>query len=440
MSYERNLMIRHSLASIIALAIFGSSRFIYSIVISRKYGVEVLGFANSLISQAFLLAIPLSFFAVALAKYSSEFLGKGNVERIGSIASVSFLFPLLGLVIVPFNAYIGLISVFRALQLTVRNFFYGIHRGEVYAYVVIGGFAAFLAGFAVPNIFSPYILFLGVISAVSFAYLLKNRLFKSPGIEDIRILMSYSSFAFLGTLSGVFLIQGPYFLSEKLGSAEIAGKVSASLSAAFLLTYLPQVLQSAIMPLYSYKYGRNEMGYVKNLSERLTRVLILTTAIIVFLLLLFGRELLSLFFGFSLGNEFYAAVIAVEVYIAYNPSIVALNSTKYVRKGSLIALLGAVVSFILWIPLIPTFGEYGTMAGLLAGYAAILIGTAYFSMKDLGVSPLVYRSLLMAVVFQMLVFVSKVTLIIGMLLFLASAKREIKEMLNILRLFRGREP
>ncbi|WP_456454302.1 lipopolysaccharide biosynthesis protein [Thermococcus sp.] len=436
MSYERNLIIRHSIASVVALAVFGSTRFLYSVMISRRYGIEVLGSANSLISQAFLLAIPLSFFAVALGKYSSEFLGRGYEERIKSITSVAFLFPLLGLFIIPFNAYIGLISVLRALQLTVRNFFYGIHRGEVYAYVVLLAFAGFLAGFMGSLVYLPYLLFLGVISAAAGTYLIKNRLVRRPGARDIRLLISYSSFAFLGTLSGVFLIQGPYFLSEKLGSAGIAGRVSASLSAAFLLTYLPQVLQSAIMPLYSYKYGREEMGYVKNLSERLTGVLILATAIIVFLLLLFGREVLSIFFGFSLGDEFYIALIAVEVYIAYNPSIVALSSTKYVKRASMVALLGALASLISWFFLIPSSGEYGTMIGLLAGYSLILLGTAYVSMKTLGVSPSVYKPLLLAAILQMSVFISKTALAVAFLVFLMVLRGEL---MDLIRLFRGRE-
>lgn len=436
MSYERKLIIRHSIASVIALAIFGSTRFVYSVMLSRKYGIEVLGSANSLISQAFLLAIPLSFFAVALGKYSSEFLGRGDAGRIRSITSVAFLFPFLGLLIIPLNAYIGLISVLRALQLTVRNFFYGIHRGEVYAYAVVLAFVAFLAGFMGSGVYLPYILFLGMISAAAFGYILKNHLAGRPGAEDIRLMMSYSSFAFLGTLSGVFLIQGPYFLSEKLGSAGIAGRVSASLSAAFLLTYLPQVLQSAIMPLYSYKYGRDEMGYVKNLSERLTGVLILATAIIVFFLLLFGKEVLSAFFGFSLGDEFYIALIAVEIYIAYNPSIVALSSTKYVKRASLIALLGALASLLLWFFLIPSSGEYGTMVGLLAGYALILAGTAYVSMKTLGVSPSVYKHLLLAAVLQIPIFISKTALAAGFFVFLVASRGEL---LSLIRAFRGRE-
>lgn len=49
MSYERKVMLRHSIASIVALALFGLSRLIYSIVISRRFGVEVLGKVNSLI-------------------------------------------------------------------------------------------------------------------------------------------------------------------------------------------------------------------------------------------------------------------------------------------------------------------------------------------------------------------------------------------------------
>ncbi len=438
MSYERKLIIKHSFASVIALAVFGSTRFIYSVVVSRKYGVGALGSANSLISQAFLLAIPLSFFAVALGKYSSEFLGRGDAEKIKSIASISFLFPFLGLFLVPLNIYMGLISVFRALQLTVRNFFYGVHRGEIYAYVVILGFVAFLVGFMVANVYLPYILFLGLISIVTFGYLIKKRLIGKPAVNDIKLLTSYSFFAFLGTLSGVFLIQGPYFLSEKFGSAEIAGRVSASLSAAFLLTYLPQILQSAIMPLYSYKYGQNKMEYVKNLSELLTESLILITAVIVFSLLLFGRELLSFFFGFSLGEEFYIALIAVEIYIAYNPSIVALNSTKYVKIGSLIALAGAVVSLVSWTFLIPLFGEYGTMIALFLGYLTILLETAYISMKKLGVPPSVYKPLLVAVVFQSFVFISKIALVAGFIIFLLFSKRKIRKFLSFIKFFHGR--
>ncbi|EHR78674.1 hypothetical protein OCC_05941 [Thermococcus litoralis DSM 5473] len=312
-------MLRHSIASIVALALFGLSRLIYSIVISRRFGVEVLGKVNSLISQAFLLAVPLSFFAVALGKYASEFLGRGEMEKIKSIATLGFSFPLAGLVLVPFNFYLAILAVLRALQLTFRSFIYGLHKGEVYAYTMIGAFVLFIGGFLSENYYLPYIGLLSGVAIFGFLYLFRERLFGKPSLETLKPLLRYSSFAFLGTVSGVFLIQAPYFLTEKLASPEAAGIVSASLSAAFLLTYLPQVLQSAIMPLYSYKYGKNEMEYVKRLAEDSTKLLSFIVALAVFILMLVGREILSLLFGFNLGREFYLTLMAVETYIAYNP-------------------------------------------------------------------------------------------------------------------------
>ncbi|HIP74823.1 MAG TPA: lipopolysaccharide biosynthesis protein [Thermococcus paralvinellae] len=427
MSYERRILIRHSIASIIALALFGISRFLYSIIISRKFGVEVLGSANSLISQAFLIAMPLGFFAVALGKYSSEFLAREDFEKIKSMVSVSFSFPLIGILLAPLNVYLAVLSVLRAIQLTFRSFIYGIHKGEVYSYAMIIGFIPLFLSFYLDDPFLPYISLLSTIAFFSFGYLIKNDLFGKPRREEFYLLLRYSSFAFLGTLSGVFLVQGPYFLSEKLGSALIAGRVSASLSAAFLLTYLPQVLQSAIMPIYSYKYGRADLNYVKLLAEKTTELLSLFTAFVVFILLLIGKEVISFLFGFNLGEEFYIALIAVEIYIAYNPSIVALNSTKYVKEGSLISILGALIALIAWIPSIKKFSEYGTMVGLLIGYMAILVGTAYTSHKKLKISPKSYKPLLFAIPLQLLVFISKTMLFAGILLYGLAMKEEITE-------------
>ena len=438
MSYERRVLIRHSLASIIALGLTGLSRFIYNIVIARKFGVEELGRANSLISQAFFIAIPLSFFAIALGKYSSEFLGRGDTDAIRSITLPSFLLPLAGFFLLPFNVYLGLIAVFRGIQLTLRSFLYGIHRGEHYAYLITVSFLFFLAGFATSNVFAPYLLFLGMISVFAFVYLGGMGLVGKPKSEHIRLLVSYSSFAFLGTLSGVFLIQGPYFLSEYLGSPELAGSVAAILSTAFLLTYLPQVLQSAIMPLFSYKHGKGEPEYVKSLAEKTTAFLILVTGVIVFAMMLVGRELLSFLFKFEIGPAFYLALMAIEVYIVYNPSLVALNSTAYVKRGTLLSLTGAVVSGILWALLIPSMGEMGVMLGLMAGYLVILGGTAVSSSRLLGIRPRIYLPLFALLLLQSFAFLSKYALLAGLVIFLIIEKETIKEGINLLKSFRGR--
>ncbi|ASJ11871.1 lipopolysaccharide biosynthesis protein [Thermococcus thioreducens] len=439
MSYERRVILRHSLASVVALGLTGLTRFLYSAVVARRFGIEALGAANSLISQAFFLAIPLSFFAIALGKYASEFLGAGKTDSIRSITLPSFLLPLVGLLLIPLNLYLGILATLRGIQLTLRNFLYGIHRGEHYAYIITLAFVGFLVGFLFPNVFAPYLLFLGLIAVFSAAYLVRFDFVGKPRTSEIGLLISYSAFAFLGTLSGVFLIQGPYFMSEYLSSPEVAGRVSAILSAAFLLTYLPQILQSAIMPLFSYKYGRNESDYVKLLAEKTTSILILVTGVAVFVLMLLGREVLSAIFGFDVGSAFYLALMAMEVYIAYNPSIVALNSTAYVRRGTLVALLGAFAVFLSWFYLIPAFGAMGVMAGLILGYCLILAGVAHYARALLDISPRIYVPLALALLLQSLVFLSKFALLGGFLLFLAYNRKEITDGISLVKSFRGRE-
>ncbi|RLF87768.1 lipopolysaccharide biosynthesis protein [Thermococci archaeon] len=437
MSYEKRVILKHSAASIVALALFGISRFIYSLFISRKFGIEALGSANSLISQAFLIAIPLSFFAVGLGKYSAEFLGRGQIERIKSISTIGFASILIGVVLLPLNFYLALISIFRAFQLTFRSFLYGIHRGEVYAYITLAAFCVFLLSFLISNIYLPYIALLGAVTLLGVLYNLKNSLFSKPTSEDFKLLLAYSSMAFLGTLAGVFLIQGPYFMSEKLGSATIAGKVSASLSAAFLLTYLPQVLQSAIMPLYSYKYGKNEMDYVKKLAEGTTEILSYIIALITFGGLIIGREILSYMFGFSLGREFYLALIAIEVYIAYNPSIVALSSTRYIKDSTLISIFGAIATLIAWFFLIPAMKETGAMLGLLIGYALIFSGVAYFSKKRLEISLKSYKPLLFALPLQVSFLISKIAVMFALIVYLYLMKEEARKGLHLLGKIKG---
>ena len=431
MSYERRVLVHHSLASMVALGITGLARLLYSILIARRFGVEILGLANSIISQSFLLAIPLSFFAVALGKYSSEFLGRNREESIRAITLPSFLLPLAGLVLLPFNAYMALLAVFRGIQLTLRGFLYGIHRGEHYAYIISVAFLGFLAGFLLPNPLAPYLMFLGVVSALAWAYLLRFRLVGRPCGEELKLITSYSAFAFLGTLSGVFLIQGPYFMSERLSGAEVAGVVSAVLSTVFLLTYLPQVLQSAIMPLFSYKYGKNERDYIRRLAEEITIFLLVVTSTTVFALMLFGRELLSLVFDFRIGPSFYIALMAIEVYIAYNPSIVALNSTSYVKHATAVSLTGAAVALISWLSFIPRFEDVGVMVGLLLAYASILAGVALLSKRFLGVSPSIYSHLLISLLLQAAVFVSKSLLLVGFIAFLAYEWKNIRRMISL---------
>ncbi|WP_297420008.1 MATE family efflux transporter [Thermococcus sp.] len=432
MSYERKVLVHHSLASIVALGITGLARLLYSVIIARRFGVETLGLANALISQAFFLAIPLSFFAVAVSKYSAEFLGRNSGESIRAITLPAFLLPFAGLILLPFNVYIAMLAVFRGVQLTLRGFLYGIHRGEHYAYIISLAFLGFLVGFLLPNALAPYILFLGIISALAWAYLLRFRLISRPRGKELRLITSYSTFAFLGTLSGVFLIQGPYFMSERLSNAEVAGMVSAVLSTVFLLTYLPQVLQSAIMPLFSYKHGKNEREYIRRLADESTLFLILVTSATVFVLMLFGRELLSLVFDFRIGPSLYIALMAVEVYIAYNPSIVALNSTSYVKHATAVSLAGASVALISWFLLIPAFGDVGVMIGLFLAYASILVGVAWLSNRLLQVSPRVYEPLAVSLLLQVAVFVSKSVLLAGFIVFLVYERKNLLRIISSL--------
>ncbi len=439
MSYERRVILHHSLASVIALALTGLTRFLYSVVIARRFGLEALGMANSLISKAFFVAIPLSFFAVALGKYTSEFLGSGREDAIRSITLPSFLLPLAGLLLIPVNLYLGALATLRGIQLTLRNFLYGLHRGEHYAYIITLAFVGFLVGFLLPDIFAPYLLFLGLIAVFSAVYLVRFDLIGKPRKSEMNLLLSYSSFAFLGTLSGVFLIQGPYFMSESLSNPEVAGVVSAILSTVFLLTYLPQVIQSSIMPLFSYKYGRNEGDYVRLLAEKTTAFLILATGSAVFVLMILGREVLSVIFGFNVGPAFYLALIAMEIYIAYNPSIVALNSTAYVKKGTSVVLLGALVALLTWFYLIPSFGASGVMAGLILAYGIILVGVAHYGLTLLDISPRIYSPLAVALFLQSLTFLSKYALLAGFLIFIAYERGEIIDEIDLIRSFRGRE-
>ncbi|ASJ09947.1 hypothetical protein A3L12_00840 [Thermococcus sp. P6] len=439
MSYERKILLRHSLASILSLGLTGLTRFLYSAIVARRFGLRELGMANSLISQAFFLAIPLSFFAVALGKYASQFLGSGDADSIRSMTLPSFLLPLAGLLLLPVNGYLGILSTLRGIQLTLRSFLYGIHRGEHYAYVMILAFPGFFIGLLLPDVFAPYLLFLGLTALAALFYMVRFDLLGRPRRREMGLLVKYSSFAFLGTLSGVFLIQGPYFMSEYLSGPEVSGVVSAALSTAFLLTYLPQILQSAITPIFSYEYGRNEKGYVKLLTEKTTSLLILATGVTVFLLMLPGRETLSAIFGFDVGPALYTALMAMEIYIAYNPTIVALNATAYVKKGTLVALSGALVALFSWLYLIPAFGAVGVTVGLMLGYAAILAGVTRYGAMLLGVSRRIYAPLGVALLLQSSVFISKYALTLAFLLFLLYEREEVREAMGIIRSLRNGE-
>ncbi|MFA4700299.1 lipopolysaccharide biosynthesis protein [Pyrococcus kukulkanii] len=393
---KRRVIIRHSLASIIALAVFGGSRFLYNIVVARRYGVEVLGEVNSLISQAFLLAGFLAFFSVGLGKFTAEFLGRGEEEKIKSITGVSYAFPLLGLLLVPLNFQLAVLSVLRALQLTFRSFIYGLHRGEIYAYAVLLGFLGFLVGF-LDGVLMPYYLLLGVISGFGLAYSMK--FLGKPGVEEVKGLVKYSSWAFLGGIAGIFLIQAPYFLTEKLAGSRVAGAVSAMLSTSFMLSYMPQVLQSAIVPLYAFDHGRGRREEVRALAEEATTLLSLLTALAVFLMLLLSN-LLGNIFRIEFEWPFLLSLLAVEVYVVFNPLINVLSATEYIKRSAIYSLIGALVSLLLWLPLIPRIHETGTFLGLLAGYSIIFLLVLAETRRRFGVKIASIRPFVLAVPLQ----------------------------------------
>ncbi|AEH24611.1 lipopolysaccharide biosynthesis protein [Pyrococcus yayanosii] len=433
--HRRRIIIRHSLASVVALAVFGGSRFLYNVIIGRKFGLEVLGWANSLISQAFFLAGFLAFFSVALGKYTAEFLGRGERGRIGRITSLSFAAPLLGLLLAPLNFSIAFLSTLRAFQLTFRAFIYGLHRGEVYAYTILAAFAAFLLGFLLPDPLAPYYLLLGTVTIIAIAYVARRGYLARPTKEDVALLISYSSYAFIGTIAGIFLLQAPYFLTEKLAGREASGVVAAVLSASFLLGYLPQVMQSAIVPLYAYDHGKRNVEAAKRLAKVSASFIQLATAVAVFLMILVGGPAIRILFGFTPGPEFYVSLLAVEIYVAYNPLINLLSATAYVKDSALVALSGAVVAGTSWLLLIPHLGPLGAPLGLLAGYAVIFFLTHAVVWKKFSLSPKVSEPLLLALPLQVVGFFSRPLALFLLLLYLMLERGKLEE---ALRLFRGR--
>ncbi|HII61936.1 lipopolysaccharide biosynthesis protein [Pyrococcus horikoshii] len=412
---RKRVIVRHSIASVIALALFGGSRFLYNVIISRKFGVEVLGEINSLISQAFFLAGFLAFFSIGVGKYTAEFLGRGEKNRIKSIAGISFLSPLLGLVLMPINFSLALLSILRAIQLTFRSFIYGLHRGEVYAYSIMLGFTLFLLGFLGDPLL-PYYLFLATISVFGVVYLSREKLIGKPRINDFILLAKYSVWAFLGSASGIFLIQGPYFLTDILSGSESAGIVSAILSTAFLLSYLPQVVQSAIVPIFAYDYGKGSMETSKRLAEVSVEMLSIATAIIVFAILAF-QPIIERIFRLKLGTLLLPALIGVEIYVSYNPLINLLSATKFIRSSSIYAISGSIVSLISWLLLIPKHGALGTLIGLIMGYSTIFALTLAKTVKEFGVKPRITVPLFLAIILQLLSkFISPIILVIAYLI------------------------
>ncbi len=132
----------------------------------------------------------------------------------------------------------------------------------------------------------------------------------------------------------------------------------------------------------------------------------------------------------------------MEVYIAYNPSIVALNATAYVRRGTLVALLGASTALASWFYLIPAFGAMGVMMGLMFGYGVILVGVAHYARILLGgVSPQAIRFAGRRAVPPVPRLPFKVRPpLVGLPLFLLYNRREVREGISLLRSFRGRGP
>ncbi|MDK2869104.1 MAG: hypothetical protein PWP39_339 [Pyrococcus sp.] len=398
--YRKKVIVRHSIASLVALGVFGGSRFLYSVIIARKYGVETLGYTNSIISQAFFVAGFLAFFSVGLGKFTSEFLGKGEHERIKNLTGISFTFPLLGLILIPLNFHVALLSILRAIQLTFRSFIYGLHKGELYAYSIILAFLFFLLGF-LDGALLPYYLLLGTIGIFSISYLVLRGLIGLPGRKEIKILMDFSTWAFLGTIAGIFLLQAPYFLTEKLAGNIEAGIVSVALSTAFLLSYLPQILQSAIVPLYAYDYAKGDVKAIKELAEKSTLLLSLFSSLLVFGLI-FAKPIVEVLFNIKIGAELLLALIGVELYVAYNPLINLLTATRFVKRSAVFSLIGAVLSGISWLLLIPRLGAMGAVLGLILGYATIFLLVLWESKKKFNIDIKIVKPTILAIPLQLL--------------------------------------
>lgn len=396
MAHQR--LFKDTLLTLITLVVFGSTNFIFNVVVGRVYGSAYLGMVWTALSTSLLLSYAISTsFPGAVAKYVSEYLGRKRENdanyvlklalyygiiiaiamTIFAVVFADYLCDLFNMSKTIFLLSVPIISLY-GIYMILKMAYYGYRNVQKYFknelvadslfFIALGAIIIFKWD---TYIFLPYIVLYSVFifSAMRFF----NMKLKSTGERKKEIKKSFFAFAgisFVGTFSSMAMRSLSIMISSIYIPASEVGFLSAAFSISAIFFLFPNALGRVLMPEFSYNFGKGNKEQLVSLLNKSTEYLAVFVTIINSLGIIFARLIVWIFYG----DKYMDSVLLLQILLmAYwftmvgRPAVSVLSGTKYIHIPNIGGLIGLIVSLFSWIFIVPVFGVIGTTVGYFLG-------------------------------------------------------------------------
>ncbi len=405
--FSKQIMIKNTILTGIALAFTGLTRVIYSIAIAKSFNADILGQMNLIISIAMLLSLVISIITESsAAKFLSEFSSDLDRRNIFSLLLRWLLFGSLILIVATYSLHnyilryiqidrsVFIISLPLIFLISAHHFyrgcFYGLNAIDKYLKLeLLSAALFFLVLGAVISIwrqnflwpFLAYYLLFTLLGAINFKeYFWPSK--KSFALG--RYIGIYGIVAAIGTLAST---SKAYIANISIGiylSPEQVGFYSAAISITTILMYAPTILGRVLLPTISSSYGAGDFHTIKKLLDITTIWLSLAVLFLGGISIILSKEILMLLFTPAFSDAaFSLQMLILDLCLATMalPAVSALVGTKYVRIPASSAIFGTFVSIIVWPYLIPNFGIDGAATGYIIGTIICTIVILFYAKK-----------------------------------------------------------
>jgi len=397
-------MLRKVLLTGIAFVAFGLTKFLFNILVIRRFSPALLGEINQTLSL--FLFIPV-FYAPGLgtvvSKFASEFRGANDPQKARQVFSFCFILAA-GLAIVltlavaaayPYLAagrrvewkIVGALApmlLLYSLYVFLRTSYYGFDRVGLYlrneiisSTVFFAVLGAAVATRSVTLAVLPFASHSVVFVALAIRDLGDQFRFGEMLAGISREIRRWGHFFFctiINSLAGPGAFHLGIVLTGRLtGNPETTGYYSLLIYSLQPLNLLPVAVSTVLMPTISHHYGAGRIEESVESAMRAFRPLFLVMMFIWGVGAVFGREIAA---GISATSSpeiliaFEVILAGVCLYLMTAPPSVLLNATRHI---SVIALGGAAAfaaALAIWWTTVPAAG----LIGAAAGYGALQLG------------------------------------------------------------------
>ena len=411
-------MLHKVLLTGIAFVAFGLTKFVFNILVIRRFSPTVLGEINQVLS-VFLL-VPILYapgLGQVVSKFASEFLGANEARKSKQIFSLSFVLvaaaAIVGtiIVLILFRHLRGAIEVDRAtlfalapmlvlysLYVVLRASYYGFDRITLYLRNEIVSSTVFFLVLAAALVTRSRLLAVlpfashSVVFVATAIYHLRDQFcFRAvlAGVAlDLRRCAHFFFCTIINSLAGPGAFHLGIILSGRLtGDPDIVAYYSVLLYSLQPLNLLPIAMVTVLMPTISRHHGAGQTEAGVTTSEQAFRPLFLVMTLIWGGGVILGWEAVRAVSGTATGElivAFEVVLFAMYFSLILAPPSILLNATEHIAVNAWGGAIWAAIATALWWGALP---RYGLLAAA-AGYGVLQVGKGLWA---LGAARLILR-------------------------------------------------